>query len=325
MQLLKKNSKHIFAAILLTCLALFLGLGLGLSAFGMGVESQRFINSVDAMIDRYIPQGKVVLDGSAEPIGGVIDVYTAGVEILREAYQQDVLSTLTVEQASDQTVVDFFKAYATDSFEQDWKARYEAKEDLDVNEFSHALVRFDVKVAKEFHDYSFTHSGLSWIGKKGTVSQLLNNNFPKSGLYQEAHKNETIVDQTDYKSGTYLVNNKVAFINNQITGIVNIAADPALGTVLKDAQGTLDTLTLDGTKVNPVQISANDLYHPTYTVMYYQTRIGVVFLIILTPMFGMFMVVYTLISYEVFLRMNWSKNLLSKLRTNKVPQSPSIE
>ena len=119
MQLLKKNSKHIFAAILLTCLALFLGLGLGLSAFVMGVESQRFINSVDAMIDRYIPQGKVVLDGSAEPIGGVIDVYTAGVEILREAYQQDVLSTLTVEQASDQTVVDFFKAYATDSFEQD--------------------------------------------------------------------------------------------------------------------------------------------------------------------------------------------------------------
>gem|GEM_PF-835724 len=130
----------------------------------------------------------------------------------------------------------------------------------------------------------------------------MNNNFPANALYQEAHKNETIVDQTDYKNGTYLVNNKVAFINNQITGIVAIATDPVLGTVLKDAQTTLNTLTTDGQ--NPVQISADDLYHPAFTVMYYQTRIGVVFLIILTPLFGMFTVLYTLISYEVFLRMN---------------------
>lgn len=323
MRLLKKNSKHILAAILLSCLALFLGLGLGLSAFGMGMESQRFINSVDAMIDKYIPEGKVVVDSNAELIGGVVDPYEAGVETLREAYQQDVLSTLTQEQLNDKTVVNFFTDYATDSFEHDWKAKYEAKEDLDVNQFSHALVQFDVKVAKEFHNYAFTHSGLGWIGKTGTVSQLLNNDFPTSALYQEAHKNETIIDQTAYKNGTYVVNNKVAFINSQITGIVTIAADPTLGTVFKDAQETLNTLTTDGKSA--VQISANDLYHPNFTVMYYQTRIGVVFLIILTPLFGMLMVLYTLISYEVFLRMNWSKNLLSKLRTNKTPQAPSIE
>jgi len=118
MRLLKKNSKHILAAILLSCLALFLGLGLGLSAFGMGMESQRFINSVDAMIDKYIPEGKVVVNGSAEPIGG-FSVYDAGVETLREAYQQDVLSTLTQEQLNDKTVVNFFTDYATDSFEHD--------------------------------------------------------------------------------------------------------------------------------------------------------------------------------------------------------------
>ena len=72
--------------------------------------------------------------------------------------------------------------------------------------------------------------------------------------------------------------------------------------MFKDAQETLNTLTTDGKSA--VQISANDLYHPNFTVMYYQTRIGVVFLIILTPLFGMLMVLYTLISYEVFLRMN---------------------
>jgi len=119
MRLLKKNSKHILAAILLSCLALFLGLGLGLSAFGMGMESQRFINSVDAMIDKYIPEGKVVVDSNAELIGGVVDPYEAGVETLREAYQQDVLSTLTQEQLNDKTVVNFFTDYATDSFEHD--------------------------------------------------------------------------------------------------------------------------------------------------------------------------------------------------------------
>lgn len=314
MNFIRKNSKHILIGITLSFFVLMLGLGLGLSAFGMGMESQHFITSVNKAIDNYIPKGKVVIDGNVAPIeipGQVpIDVYAMAVELLKESYQTDVISTLTAEEQQNPDITNFYKNYANTKFDQKWKTRTDSKEDIDINEFSHAVVQFDIDVAKHFHNYAFTHSGLGWIGQKQTLSQLWSSNFANTKLYQEAQQNETILDQSEYKAGTYVVNNKVAFINGQIT---NIVASTGLG-VFKDVNAVNQALKNNG---EIVQISAADLYHPNYTTMFQQTRIGAIFLIILTPIFGIVFIVASLVRYSVLLKMNWSKNLLNKMKINK--------
>jgi len=84
----------------LSFFVLMLGLGLGLSAFGMGMESQRFITSVDKVIDKYIPKGKVVLNGKGQ-------YFDTTYVLLRKAYEDDVQSTLTLEKQNDEEVMNF--------------------------------------------------------------------------------------------------------------------------------------------------------------------------------------------------------------------------
>jgi hypothetical protein len=66
MNFIKKNFKHFLIGIFLFFFILMLDLEIGLSAFGMGMESQHFINSVEKTIDKYIPKGKVVIDGKGQ-------------------------------------------------------------------------------------------------------------------------------------------------------------------------------------------------------------------------------------------------------------------
>lgn len=308
MNFIKKNFKYILIGTTLSFFILILGLGLGLSAFGMGMESQRFITSVEKTIDKYISKGKVVLNGNG-------DFFDTTYFILENAYETDVQTTLTDEQQNDEIIMKFWKDYADTKFDEKWKSKFDNKEDIDINEFSHALVQFDIEIAKQFHNYPFTHSGLSWIGQKGTLSQLWSSNFSNTELYQEAKQNETIIDQSKYSNGTYVVNNKVEFINKQLQQLISVLEIPDL---FKDVDSVKDTLMRNenGTQV-PVQISVADLYHPNYTTMFQQTRIGSIFLIILTPIFGVTFISSSLVGYSVFLRMSWSKNLLNKMKINK--------
>ncbi len=309
MDFIRKNSRHILMGITLSFFVLMLGLGLGLSAFGMGMESQRFITSVDKAIDKYIPKGKVVLNGKGE-------FFNTTYTILQNAYETDVQSTLTLEEQNDKLLMNFWKYYADIKFDKLWKSKIDNKEDIDINEFSHALVQFDIEVAKQFHNYAFTHSGLGWIGQKKALSQLWSSNFANTALYQEAQQNETLLDQSDYKAGTYVVNNKVSFINKQLQQVLFTVEVPGM---FKDNDSVRNILMRNenGTQV-PVQISVADLYHPNYTTMFQQTRIGSIFLIILTPIFGIVFIASGLVGYSVLLKMNWSKNLLNKMRINKV-------
>ncbi|MCL6429010.1 hypothetical protein LT335_00571 [Spiroplasma sp. JKS002669] len=308
MNFIKKNSKHILMGLTLSFFVLMLGLGLGLSAFGMGMESQRFITSVDKVIDKYIPKGKVVLNGKGQ-------YFDTTYVLLRKAYEDDVQSTLTLEKQNDEEVMNFWKLYADTKFDQQWKSKIDNKEDIDINEFSHAVVQFDIEIAKQFHNYAFTHSGLGWIRQKKVLSQLWGSNFANTALYQEAQQDEIILDQAEYKAGTYIVNNKVAFINKQLQQVTVVLEIPDM---FKDSDSVRNTLMKNENDTQvPVQISVDDLYHPNYTKMFQQTRIGAIFLIILTPIFGIVFIASSLVGYSVLLKMNWSRNLLNKMRINK--------
>lgn len=300
MNFIKRNFKHVWMSVTLSLFVLMLGLGIGLSAFGMGMESQRFINSVEKSIDKYLPKGTVVIDGSK-------GLYSIAVLQLKESYATDVLSTLTEEQKNDPATKKFWEDYAKEKFDQRWKSVTDQKADIDINEFSHALVEFDVQVAQEFHNYGFTHSGLQWIGQNGALADLWSTNYRNTSTYQEAKQNQTIIDQAEYQTGTYLVNNKVWFMNQQIKTLSTFALNSALP-IFKDQEAAKKTLiTQDETgKDVAIQVSGSDFYHPNFTNGFMQTRIGAVFLIILTPLAGLVFIGVNLVNYGLL------KNILAR-------------
>lgn len=313
MNFIKKNFKHVWMAITLFLFVLMLGLGIGLSAFGMGMESQRFINSVENTIDNYITKGTVVIDGST-------GLYNMAIMQLQKSYETDVLSTLTEEQKTDPATIKFWEDYAKEKFDQRWKSVTDQKTDIDINEFSHALVAFDVQVAQEFHNYGFTHSGLQWIGQKGALADLWSTNYSNTNTYQEARQNQTIIEQAEYQTGTYLVNNKVWFINEQIK---TLTSPLIINTVIKDkeaAKKTLMTTDENGAEV-PIQVSGSDFYHPNFTSGFEQTRIGAIFLIVLTPLSGLVFIAVNLVNYGLL------KNILARFNktTEVVTESDNLE
>lgn len=317
MDFIKRNFKHVLMSITLFFFVLMLGLGLGLSAFGMGMESQRFITSVEKTIDKYIPKGKVVIDGSKLDF-----IYKIAVDKLKESYATDVLSTLTDEQKNNPEIKKFWEEYAANKFEARWQAVVDKKEDIDINEFSRSLVDFDKQVAAEFHNYGFTHSGLQWIGQKDVLSQLWSLNYTSLQAYQEAKQNQEIIKQSDYKTGTYLVNNKVQFINDQIETLVS----PLTLIAFKDADSVKETLLVKDAEGNdvPVQVSIDDLYHPNYTKAFEQTRVGAIFLIILTPIFGLVFISFSLSGYYFFKNGLVSTNKKTKA-TDEQPVLQEVE
>lgn len=314
MNFIKRNFKYVWMSVTLSLFVLMLGLGIGLSAFGMGMESQRFISSVENTIDKYLTKGTVVIDGSK----GFI--YDMAVSKLQESYATDVLSTLAEEQKNDPVTKKFWEDYAQEKFDQRWKSIVDQKADIDINEFSYALVAFDVQVAQEFHNYGFTHSGLQWIGQKGALADLWSTNYRNTNTYQAAQQNQTIINQTDYQTGTYLVNNKVWFINEQIK---TLTSPLIMNAVFKDKEAAKKTLmTQDETgKEVPIQVSGSDFYHPNFTNGFQQTRIGAVFLIILTPLFALVFIGVNLVNY------GWLKNILARFnkRTEVAIEGDNLE
>ena len=319
MTFIKSKFKHFLMGVSLLMFILMLSLGNGLSAFGMGMESQKFINSVERSIDHYLPKGKVVLDSKGGAFGLAKDT-------LKSAYESDAISTLTTQEINS-SIKDEYLKYADDSFDSRWGTYFGTdKKDIDLNEFSHELVQFDISVAKKFHNYGYTHSGIEWFSHHA-LGDLLKTNYKYSATYQDASHQQIILDQNNYdvnivggttdttgfiptnipvtaSLGTYIVNNKVWFLNTQIDNIIkanNALVSPFTAnskTWITNNLGTYDKNTDSVTRKETATV--NDYYQPNFTKAFYQTRIGAVFLIILTPIFGLVFTGLTTYGYLKF-------------------------
>ncbi|WP_236681402.1 hypothetical protein [Spiroplasma mirum] len=63
---------------------LMLDLGIGLSASGMvGMDLQKFINSVERSIDHYLPKGKVVLDSKGGAFKLAKDILKVPIKVMQ--------------------------------------------------------------------------------------------------------------------------------------------------------------------------------------------------------------------------------------------------
>ncbi|AXK51741.1 hypothetical protein [Spiroplasma alleghenense] len=284
----KKLRRFLFAGISTFIAVIFL-LGLLLSVPGMGLESLKFINSVKSTVNKHFPKGKFVIDGQ-----GKFYEY-AMIKSIKSSYTADCFSATNwyEDSSKNEENKEKYLQFVDEWFENRWGDVIKNKEDVDLNDVSMDLIEFDQAFAQEFHNFGYVNPGITWIWKKGVISDLLSPNLKKSHLYQDALEKQTIIDQETYDSnvdftgpglgginvksslGAYLVNNKVWFINLQREN-VSYAMTAALGSsVFKDKNLSDADL--------PKLITAKDLYHPNFTSAIYTTAAGVGFMLIIFP------------------------------------------
>ncbi|AGM25555.1 hypothetical protein [Spiroplasma chrysopicola] len=293
---LSKKMKVIWLSSLAGVMTLFFVLGIGFSIPGMGLESLKFINSVEKQIDEKIPKNKFVLDGQNNSFqiimeNGILNTYIA-----------DAVSTINFyEQNNDrQDLIEEYSAYAKQWFDKTWGTAIEKKQDVDLNTISHDLIEFDKSVAEKYHNYGYVHTGLAWLFKPGGIKSI----FAKA-THDDALHQQTTIDQTTYdylmqytsqkpdgikinsSAGTYIVNNKVWFFNVQNNVIVEMIE----ANIFKNHNLTKSD--------RPTDITVNDLYHPNFTLGINLAKTGFVFLLVLTPIvFGVAIPMIVLITIK---------------------------
>lgn len=288
-----------------------LGLGIGLVSFGgaftltaglmtipgMGLESQKFINSVEAQIDRILPKGKYVLDKTSMAYSMVVQ------NSLKASFLADALSTF--DFASDdenQTMQKAYKDFVDNWWSANWAEKTEfEKEDIDLNDIGKNMIEFDKAVATKFHSYGYVHTGFSWMFSKGGFNDIFSSEMKTQAIGQQ-----TIWDQATYEStlawqptglsefkvtssnGGNIVNNKVWLLNQQIEGLKLLVSlgnldlggiagfsqqERALDfdlNVLKDKNLTAESIAS--------KVTVDDLYQPNFTSAINTQRAAIVML-----------------------------------------------
>ncbi|WP_169729898.1 hypothetical protein [Mesoplasma seiffertii] len=263
----------------------------GLATPGMGLESYKFINSVKKQIDTNFAKGKFVIDGSSMVYEMIVN------SAIKSSYKADALSSTnwySQKEASPERIAEYNK-FIDEWFDARWGQAIKNREDIDLNDVSMDLIKFDKAFATEFHSYGYVHPGISWIFKEGVAKDMLSFNLKNTEMYQEALEKQTTIDQDKYDAyvkhtgpglnginvtsslGSYIVNNKVWFINIQRANVEYALNDPIASTagVFKDK--TLTTADL------PDLITADDLYQPNFTAGIIVTAIGTWMLLVITP------------------------------------------
>lgn len=277
---LSKKMKFIWLGILSGVLSIFLILGIGLTLPGMGLESLKFINSLKTQIQRAFPQGKFVINSK-------IKIYeTLTNTVLKSSYEADILSSLNFYEkpAENETIKQEYLQFAETWFYNHWGPTIKKHENIDLYDVGLDLIEFDKTVAVKFHSYGYVNTGIQWMFKSGGIQQMFS-----AGLKEHALIQQTINNQEDYNQmvdsggpdinglvvnksiGTYLVNNKVWFLNMQLKNLAyamtamggeSVFVNPAL-----TPQDIIAPITVD------------DLYHPNFVSALDATRAGTVFIL----------------------------------------------
>ncbi|WP_035358812.1 hypothetical protein [[Acholeplasma] multilocale] len=282
---MKINKRKLTFSLIGAGMAISPILGLGLTAPGMGLESLKFINSIEKQINEKIPKNKFVLDGTNPLFKFVVN------SAIKTSYVADVLSITDWSNPDKVSHIAEYKEFAEARFEQRWGHNRDNGIDIDLNDVSLDLINLDHDFGEKYSNPGYTKAGISWIFEKNTISQLLNPNLKDSSLYTDALKKQTIIDQDLYNSfidvqgpglegikvtnsmGVNIVNSKVWFMNMQRSNI-KFAMTPGLG-IFKNKDLNENDL--------PDYVTADDFYHPNFTQGIEITIAGVVFLLVITP------------------------------------------
>ncbi|WFG95616.1 hypothetical protein M1771_05790 [Spiroplasma citri] len=277
---LSKKMKFIWLGLLSGVLSIFLILGIGLTVPGMGLESLKFINSLKTQIQRAFPHGKFVINGK-------IKIYeTLANTVLKSSYEADILSALNFYEKPEENeaIKQKYLQFAATWFYNRWGATIAKRENIDLYDIGLDLIEFDKSVATKFHSYGYVHTGMEWMFRSGGINQMFS-----SGLKEHALIQQTINNQEDYNQmidsvgpdinglvvnksiGTYLVNNKVWFLNMQLKNLSYGMTAMAGESIFVNPDLTLQDI------IAPITV--DDLYHPNFVSALNTTRAGTVFIL----------------------------------------------
>ncbi|ATZ18591.1 hypothetical protein ESOMN_v1c02070 [Williamsoniiplasma somnilux] len=265
-------------------------LGAALTLPGMGIESLKFISSVDDFIEKNIPKGKYVLKTSGTFSKTVIDG-------LKSSYLADVMSA-TNWSASEGTADKrrIYEAYTNLWFETRWGKVIEDQKSIDLYDVSKDLIEFDRAFAGIYHDFGYVNPGLTWIFQPGTLGRLFNPNLKKTEWYTNVVTKQTTIDQNTYNNsvistgpgltgvnvqnsiGANIVNNKVWFLNIQRENI-KLLMEMNLGGLT----GIFEKAPKDMNDIPPLA-KVSDLYQPNFVRGIRTTQVGISFLFIIGPL-----------------------------------------
>ncbi|AGR42182.1 hypothetical protein [Spiroplasma diminutum] len=291
----KIKLKIIISSILVSFLFLF---SLLMVTPGLGLESKKFINSIEKQIKEIMPQGKYVVDGNDVTYEQVMNT------AIKSAYTSDAISTLnSYEDVNYAISKEAYTNFSNQWFENRWGDDIKNHKDIDLYDLGIDLIKFDQAVATKFLSFGYVNAGIQWMFKSNGLNQIFSSSF-----YQDAKRNQTIIDQETYDSymsyegpglngitvkkglGTLLVNNKVWFLNRQIENIkfgFNIMGH----SIFKDKSQNENNMAKS-------KVTYEDLSYPFFTNTLTVLRIGIVlffiFIILVLPIYITFLSLWIL-------------------------------
>ncbi|WHQ36568.1 hypothetical protein [Spiroplasma sp. SV19] len=277
---LSKKIKFIWLGILTGILSIFLILGVGLTIPGMGLESLKFINSLKTQIQRAFPQGKFVINSNVKIYETLVNT------VLKSSYEADILSSLNFYENPNQNdaIKKEYLAFADTWFNNRWGSTITNRENIDLYNVGLDLIEFDKSVAVKFHSYGYVNTGIQWMFKSGGINQMFSSALHHHALVQQTINNQNNYDQmvditgpninglvVNKSIGTYLVNNKIWFLNMQLKNLAYAMTAMGGDTIF------INTALTEKDIIAPITV--NDLYHPNFVSALDTTRAGTVFVL----------------------------------------------
>ncbi|ALD66466.1 hypothetical protein [Spiroplasma cantharicola] len=263
---------------------------------GLGLESKKFINSIEKQIQTIMPKGMYVIDGQDLVYEQVMNT------AIKSAYSSDALSTINSFEDSNYVIkkenyIDFSNQW----FEKRWANDIQNQRDIDLYDLGMDLIKFDQAVATKFLSYGYVHAGIQWVFKSKGLNEIFSWQF-----YEQAKRDQTIIDQEIYDSwmdydgpgldgikvnkslGTMIVNNKVWFLNRQIENIkfgLNILGH----SIFKNKE-------LNENNMPKTKVTYEELSYPFFTETIKILRAGIIiffmFIIIVIPIYTTFLTIW---------------------------------
>lgn len=252
---------------------------------GMGIESLRFIKSVERELKDITPKGKFVLDSKSMSYGIVKNV-------IKQSFVADAISTINHNDKEQLAMRDLYEQYALYWFNDN----FGENTDIDLYDIGNSLIEFDKSIASKFNSNGFVNTGIGWMFSHGGMNELYSKD-----IKELASNQQSIIAQSDYEAsirdngslgnigglevefsmGANIVNNKVWFLNKQIESIRTALTlhfkGGALGlTVFKDENKQLSLEDEIFSKV----LTIDDLYHPDFINTLNVLRVGIIFFIL---------------------------------------------
>ncbi|QBQ07875.1 hypothetical protein SGLAD_v1c06760 [Spiroplasma gladiatoris] len=254
---------------------------------GVGLESSRFINSIEKQISKVMPKGVYVVDGTDPTYDVVME------SVIKKSYSADAISTLnSYEDSNYKTKKQEYQDFANRWYENKWSEVKTNKQDVDLYELGLDLIEFDKAVSTEFLSYGFVHAGIQWMFNSNGLNEIFSKDIRNDLL-----RNQTIINQELYDSklnasesgisgievydslGTLLINNKVWYLNKQIESLKS-GLNTFGHSIFKDKS-------LNASNMPKTSVTADELYTPHFTETLDNLRAGVIlffiFLIVVLP------------------------------------------